>query len=170
MNQQFLRRAIPALAIIIILLVLFALPRISSPLESSVRYGTCSRLCASDPMKALTLAHEWRAARPDLPAARHCEALALFAIHDYPHAADAFVALAKETAPLKPLLASQLYAQGAKTYQLAKQYEAAMNAASSAQALDPRNPETKALLDNIAKEKSQSSPGTLAQPNHTDHK
>lgn len=158
MLPSSLKRAVPLLAIVAIGLVLFILPKIGVPPEAGTLYDSCQRLAASAPEKALMFAHKWRSSRPDSPAAKHCEALALFATHDYPHAADAFAVLAKEVRTEKPTLAARLFVQEARARQAAGQRDAATAAASSALAIDPGNPEAKSLRDALAREKLPDAP------------
>ncbi len=150
MNLQLLRRAVPALTIFLIALVLFILPGIGPPPEAEALYDACSRLAASAPAKALTLAQRWRARRPGSAAAKHCEALALFSTRNYPHAAEAFGALAGEAQADNAPLAARLFVQQAKAEQAAGRRDAAALAAAHALALDPANPEAKALRDALA--------------------
>jgi hypothetical protein len=158
MNLPFLRRMLPVITFASIGLVLIILPNINSPMDAEVRYATCSRLVANVPAQALAWAERWRASRPDSLPAKHCEALALFATRDYARAADAFASLAKEAMPGKPTLAARLLLQEARSLKALGKHDAATTAATAAQTLDSENPEARALLADIAKEKATPAP------------
>lgn len=142
----FLRSKIPAIAAVLIGIVLYTVPHIHSPDEASRLYARCSALAASSPPAALELAHSWRTSRPDSATARHCEALAQFATRDFLHAAESFAALARDTANAKPALATQLYVQAAKAYTQAGKQDEASAAAKSVLAITPDNAEAKAIV------------------------
>ena len=158
MNLQSLRRFTPALAVLVIALVLFALPRLDSLFFAGARYEQCSRLVSTDAAKALAFARVWRASRPDSPMARHCEAIALFATKDYLHSAGAFLALANETDPANTSLSAQLLQQAAKAYEAAGKLNEAGAAAAKAQILAPGNKDINDLVAEITRERANFAP------------
>jgi hypothetical protein len=152
MNLPSFRRAVPALALAAIALVMLGLPQLGRFTSAGVRYDKCARLTAESPNTALTFAHAWRIERPASLVARHCEAIALFAAQDYAHAADALSALAKDMASDSGL-AARLMVQEGRAWLALGQYEKAANAAQDASKANPANEEAKILLIDINQEK-----------------
>jgi tetratricopeptide (TPR) repeat protein len=158
MNLQSFRRFIPALAVLVILLVLFALPKLDALFFASGRYEQCTRLATSDAAKALALARAWRADHPGSPMARHCEAIALFAMKDYPHSAEAFLTLGHEARAGNTALSARLLQQAARAYEAAGNLDAAASAVTEAQALEPSSKELKDLSAEIAGKRAKPAP------------
>jgi tetratricopeptide (TPR) repeat protein len=151
MNLPSLKRALPLFALLAIALVLILLQRFDSAFFASRRYAECSHLVASDPQKALALAHGWRAQKPESPVAKHCEALALFATKDYTDAGNAFAALAKQVTVSNPALSAELFLQSAKSYEAGGKIDLAKESAVSALLVQPGNESIKSTLDEIGK-------------------
>lgn len=125
MNLHFFRRCLPLLTIAVIALLLLALPRFNSLFFAGRRYERCAQMVQGEPANALAFARAWRAEKPRLPMAEHCEALALFAMKDYRHAAEAFAGLARNAAATNAVLARELTAQAIKSYEAAGEPELA---------------------------------------------
>ncbi len=105
-----LLRALPAL---IMLAGIIAVSQMAISGSASSRYHECSALAAKDPAKALQVAHAWRARDPQSPVAGHCEAIALYAAHDYTHAAAMLEALTHNAAARNSPLTADLAVQAA---------------------------------------------------------
>ena len=160
MNLPSIRHLVlPPLTLCVIALTAFFIPRLHSPTSESGLYDTCGQLVIHQPAAATELAARWLQARPESFSARHCEALATYAIGNYPVAAKKLSALADDAHALNPSLAVHLYLQSAKAFHLGADGHAAASSVSKALAIDPSNAEGLSLSTVIS---TENTPGGLA--------
>ena len=123
-----LARASPGLILLAFILVL---SQFVTNHSAGSQYRECSKLAQSDPQKALKQAHIWRQKDPESPIAGHCEAIALYAMKDYSHAAIMLDALAQNAAALNSPLAADLALQTAVAFEANQQNDKALTILSS---------------------------------------
>jgi tetratricopeptide (TPR) repeat protein len=102
------------------------------------RYERCLTLTRKDPAAAITAAEAWRNAGGG-PAALHCDALALVALHRYVEAAPLLERAAAVVAKNGKDMGATLYDQAANAWLLAGETRSAETAIDSALVLSPRD-------------------------------
>lgn len=130
MNVQSLSRIAPLFLIAVAIVLFVGASHAAHSGSAQARYQECTSLAASNPSKGLEKAKAWRATYGASPAARHCEALALYGMKNYEEAADLLMALAKDTAATKPALSLNLLGQAIDAYRMLNQPNNGINAAS----------------------------------------
>jgi len=125
-----LSRFLPFLLVLGAMLLLLGVSRIAAEQSGSERYKTCSALTVNNPAGALEVARAWRSKNASSPFARHCEAVALYRLKDYPGAAKEFLELSRETETQNPALSLKLLLQAADALSASGQHETAVAALS----------------------------------------
>lgn len=106
-------------------LIIFALvPRIGLAATPADSYKECSALSNQNPAQALALADSLLQ-QNDSASARHCRAMALFALSRYGEAANELSTVAQRIRSQDITLWTQLAVQGARSYELAGSYDKA---------------------------------------------
>lgn len=116
-------------------------PKKSAPaaeLDDEQQYKACLQLIGRNPEDAFEAALIWRDRGGGFPA-RHCAALALVELKQYPEAADRLEKIAEDMAPRKHRLMSEVLAQAGNAWLLAGLPERAYGVFTSALKVDPEN-------------------------------
>ena len=152
MNLPSIRHLLPPLTLCVITLTVFFIPRIPAPTSEIGLYDTCQQLVNQKPGEASELAIKWLKARPESFAARHCQAIATYAMGNYPVAAKELYDLAGDAKPLESSLAAHLFLQSAEAFRRSGDTSAAQDAVGKVLALEPRNPQAIEINTGISKE------------------